>query len=154
VSDIDIVERLRDRSYHWCAGIDPMPGDCQECDERAEAADEIERLRTLNDSTLTFRELEAKVRDGSLNMRAVMGDEPSVQWVTKTLAFMMLHMLLGEDGEMPPNYRTASLSLSPGGTGETYKLALEVVRPGGKSSHDIRRDLEAQLDALRLAVTP
>ena len=43
----DLVARLRDRSWCWCDGIDPSPGDCQQCDQRAEAADEIVRLRVV-----------------------------------------------------------------------------------------------------------
>lgn len=44
----DITERLRDRSTCWCAQETPfVQRGCDSCEERREAAEEIERLRTL-----------------------------------------------------------------------------------------------------------
>lgn len=116
-----------------------------------EAVDEIERLQALLDPTLTFRDMEMKVRDGSIDLRAVMGEES--QPVFRLLAGIMLHFVLGEGGpddlEEPPNYRSGELVLKPAGGLEEIHAAIEVVKPGGKSSHQIRMELEAEVARLR-----
>lgn len=119
-----------------------------------EAAEEIERLHGLLDPTLTFRDMEMKVRDGSLDLRAVMGEES--QPVFRFLAGIMLHFVLGEGGpedlEEPPNYRSGELVLKPAGGFEEIHAAIEIVKPGGKSSHQIRVELEAEVKRLRSGI--
>lgn len=137
----DIVERLRDDHEQECGmcchtftGVHLM----------VEAADEIERLRTAVDPSLSFRDLETKVRDGSVNMRIVWGDgnEVAMRW----LAMTMWHAILGDANEEPENYRMAEFTVKPKGEFYPLRMAIEVIKPGARSSHEIRRDLEAELE--------
>lgn len=122
-----------------------------------ELAAEVERLEQVNsvvtaviDKELTFRDLEAKMRDGALNVRAVLGE--GSQPVSKFLAALMLHFLLGEGDDEPsepPNYLSGEFSLVPAGGFERITAVMEVVKPGGESSHKIRERLEAENKRLR-----
>lgn len=118
---------------------------------------EVRRLRSLNeaiaaviDKELTYRDLEVKMRDGKLDVRAVLGD--GSQPVGRFLAAMMLHWLLGEgQGEPhePPNYLSGEVKVAPAGSFESLTCAMEVIKPGGKSSHKIREELAAENERLR-----
>lgn len=111
--------------------------------------DEVERHRILLDADLTFRDLELKIRDDSVSLRGISdvdGGDAKVRW----FAALLFHMFLGDDDTEPepPNYRSFEFELSPAGGFETIRLAAEIIKPGGKSSHQIRRDLEARLAEL------
>ena len=91
------------------------------------------------------------MRDGTIDLTAVLGDgaEPAMKW----LAGVMLHVLLGEgvdDPVEPDNYRMTVLEWSyvPEGEFRPLRCTSEVIKPGGKSSHEIRRELEAKIDTL------
>lgn len=112
---------------------------------------ENERLRTLVDPEITFQELEMKIRDGNVLTKAVSGPEGGAPaW--RLVAAMLFNLLLGEDNEMPPNYRTYEFTLKPANSMEDITCIAEILAPGGKSSHDIRRDLETQLERAQSAV--
>lgn len=104
---------------------------------------EVERLRALTDADLTFRDVEAKMRDGSFDLRAVLG--PGDRPATRFLAALMLHAALGEEGEEAPNYCSTEIGLKPANGFDEIRCCLEVIKPGGRSSHEIRRELEAKL---------
>ena len=116
-------------------------------------ADEITRLRALVGPELTFSDLEVKIRDGSLSFKA-MGSPEGGSPVARIVAAMLLNLLLGEDDEMPPNYRAIEWSIKPAGSFEAIRLVGEIVRDGGKSSHEIRRDLEKQLASVGSGLSP
>lgn len=115
--------------------------------------DEVVRLRGLLDPDLSFRDLEAKVRDGSMTLSMQMADES--QPIMRFLGALMLHVILGEGDQEPvepPNYMSAELSLKPAGSFEEIRGYVEFIKPDGKSSGEIRRDLEAERGRLRLAL--
>lgn len=115
--------------------------------EVAELRAENDRLWTLADPEVTFRDLEMKIRDGSFHLRTVSGTEGGTPaW--RFVAALLFHLLLGEDNEMPPNYRGYEFSLKPANASDEITVVAEIVAPGGKSSHLIRRDLEAQVERL------
>lgn len=112
---------------------------------------EIDRLGDLLDPELTVREMEMKVRDGQVYGNLVWG-EGSNQ-VMKMFAALMLHWVLGEPNTEPDNYRVTEIqglagftemALKVAGEFRPYRVFVEVVKPGGKSSHEIRRELEAR----------
>lgn len=105
---------------------------------------EVKRSRLLLDDGLTFKELEAKIRDGALTVHAVGSDEQGAP-ALRFLAALLLHILLGENASLPPNYQAVEWSIKPAGETEPVRVCAEIVKPGGKSSHEIRRDLEARL---------
>lgn len=111
-----------------------------------EAADEIERLRVLI-TDLTYRDLEMKVRNGTIDFKSVLGEgsEVAMRW----LATMMWHAILGDANEDPENYRSAALSIKPSGELQPISAYIEVIKPGGKSSHTIRQELESEIVRLR-----
>lgn len=111
----------------------------------AQAADELERLHSICNAELTVRDLEVKIREGEVFLQAITGQE--TQYSMKLLAAIMLNFILGPDGEEPENYRMGEVSLSPAGEVGKYRCFVEVVKPWGKSSHEIRRELEARLPA-------
>lgn len=102
---------------------------------------------SLMDPDLTFRDLEARFRDGTFDLRAVLGEEGGTP-ATKFLAAIMLHAALGENGmDEPPNYCSTEFTFKPAGSVEQVRCNLEVIKPGGRSSHEIRQALEAKLRA-------
>ena len=115
-------------------------------DERiAELEAEVRRLSLMVDVDLSYKDLEMKMRDGTIDLHMVTGEEnrPAMKW----LAAMMLHAAIGE-GEFetePPNYSTVEISLTPAGQCVPIRASLEVIKPGGKTSHEIRTELEARL---------
>ena len=120
-----------------------------------EAADEIERLWEITDPELSVRELALKVSSGRVFIDIV--SDPT--YATKLLAAMMYAYLTSNGkGEMPPNYLTtdieglAEVGVSPAGEFAKYRCIIEVVKPGGRSSHEIRLDLESELK--RRSTTP
>lgn len=120
-------------------------------DDVAALLDAHDRLCVIMDAGLSYRDLEMKFRDGSFDLHAVLGEEggsPATKW----LAAIMLHAALGEDGvPEPPNYLSTvfEFGLSPAGEFGQVRAVLEVIKPGGKSSHEIRQDLEARIAALQ-----
>lgn len=130
----ELVEQLR-------AAGDPVSLD---------AAATIENLTALVDPDLTFRELEAKIRDGSFHIHVVGGEEGGSPTL-RLLAAVLLNILLGPDCEEPPNYRMVEWRIKPAGEVESWRLIGEVVKPDGSSSHEIRQRLESELSALRAA---
>lgn len=125
--------------------------------KKSELVDEVNRLRSLNevlaavvDKDLTFRDLEMKMRNGTIDVKAVLGK--GSQPVSRFLAALMLHFLLGEgpqDPQEPPNYLSGDFTVRPGGGVEEITCAMEIIKPGGKSSHKIRAELEAEVAHLR-----
>lgn len=121
--------------------------------QRALAAEaEVERLVAMLDPEVSFRDMEAEMRDGKMNLSLVLGE--GQRPATKFLAAIMLHAILGDEGgeaEEPPNYRATNLEweLKPAGEFDPLRCAIEIIKPGGKSSHEIRCDLEAELARLR-----
>lgn len=115
---------------------------------------EVSRYRTLTDKDLTFKDLELLVRDGSLELNILSPgpedgeDATTMGMAMKFLAVTMWHFLLGDDNTMPPNYRTGELHVSPAGSAAPIVLVAEVLAPGGKSSHKIRRELEQRVAEL------
>lgn len=120
--------------------------------QRAKAAEaEVDRLRDLIDPDVSFKDLEMKMRDGTMDLRMVLGD--GTQPAMKFIAMLMWHAILGEEEpepNEPPNYRATTLewAVTPAGTGQTLRCGIEVIKPGGKSSHEIRLDLEAKVARL------
>jgi hypothetical protein len=108
---------------------------------------EVLRHRTAADPNLSLRDLEMKIRDGFFDLRAVVGPEGGHP-ATKFLAAIMLNAALGEEGDEPPNYRTTEISIKPAGEFDPVRAQLEVIKPGGRSSHEIRQRLEAKLREL------
>lgn len=127
-----------------------MSGKLSKKDRRiAELEGEVHRLALMVDVDVTFRDLQMEMRDGGINLSTVFGDESRP--AMKFLAAVMLEAALGE-GEFetePPNYSACELTIKPAGGCEELHAALEVIKPGGKSSHQIRQDLEAELAALK-----
>lgn len=109
----------------------------------AERDAEIERLRGLLAPELTVKDLEIKIRDGQAILTATPGEE--TRQAMKLLAALMLNFVLGEDNEEPDNYRSAEVEVRPGGE-RPMRAYVEIIKPGGRTSHEIRRDLEAQLE--------
>lgn len=114
---------------------------------------ENERLLAIVDADATFSDLEVKIRDGSFDLRAVAGEEGG-QPAARMLAALMLNVILGDESEPvePPNYRSCELALSPAGEVGKFRAVMEVIKIGGRSSHEIRRDLEAENERLRAAL--
>lgn len=105
-------------------------------------------LEAIAGEEATFRELETKMRDGTVDLRAVWGEEgghPAARFI----AALLLNIVLGDgdEPEEPPNYRSAELSMKPAGEFQPFRAFLEVVKPDGKSSHELRREVEAERDA-------
>lgn len=111
----------------------------------AELEAQLQRCADILNPELTFRDLEAKMVDGTFDLRAVLGEES--QPAMKFLAGVMLHAAFGEGAfeSEPPNYTSCEMSLKPAGEFEPLRVFLEVVKPGGRSSHEIRQGLERQL---------
>lgn len=127
---IDITERLR-------ATGEP-------CD--VEAAGIIEGLRALVDPEFSYRDLETHIRDGTFELRAVGGKEGGDP-AMRLLCAVLLNVLLGPENEEPRNYRMVQWELTAAGTFEKWRVVAEIIKPGGKSSHEIREELEAALAA-------
>lgn len=130
------------------------------CDTADELADEILRLRALLDSDMGFKELGAKIVDGSLHVKVVPDD--ASRHNIKILAGMCWAMLLAYDGNLPANYMAADviapsldITIATGEGGDPIRLAMTVVKPYGKSPHELRRAAEKLsgrlADALRKA---
>lgn len=113
--------------------------------------DELEadsrNLEILTDEALSVGDLEMKVRDGEVTIHA-QGSTEGGSPVFRLIAALLLHMLLGEENEEPPNYRSCEWTIRPGGDFKAYRLIGEAIKPGGRSSHEIRRDLEARIERL------
>lgn len=153
----EIVERLR-----GAADYRREFGPAEGADIYVKAADEIERLRTerdeaetklsvLLDTDLTVRDLEAKIRDGVFTLRLVSGPEGG-NAIYKLVAAMLWHLLLGEDDEMPPNYRTIEFAIRPAQESDEVRCTAAVLVPGGKSPHEMRVAAEARVERLQAAL--
>lgn len=114
-------------------------------------ATEVERSRLLLHKDLTYRDLEAHIRDGKFDLHMVSNPEEdtSTSAALRFVAALWLHILLGEDNVEPPNYRSCEFSITPADTFETWRMFAEVVKPGGRSSHELRIALEAEVASLR-----
>lgn len=117
--------------------------------EGSEALDELDRLRLLADPTLSFKDMEMHIRDGRITFNGVFDQDGGAPAI-RLFAALMFHMVLGEENELPPNYREYKfeLDITPGGEFETLCLAVEVIRPGGETSHQIRQRLESRIAEL------
>jgi hypothetical protein len=117
---------------------------------RALAAEaDVERLQRnfaiLAAESMSVRDMEAKIRNNELDLRAVVGPEGGGPAV-KLIAALVMNVVFGDDDEPePPNYRGFELKVNPGGTFDEYRLWVECVKPGGKTSHEIRSEMEARL---------
>lgn len=116
---------------------------------KAELIEENKTLVTLLDKELTFRDLELKFRDGSIKLNAVLGENAGGTPQLRLLCAILLNLLLGEDNEEPPNYRSFSWEMRPAGEVEAIRLYGEIIKSGGKTSHEIRGDLEAEVERLK-----
>lgn len=113
---------------------------------KAELQAENDRLTALLDSDMTYQQLEAKFRDGTISLTATSSEDDTVTHaVLRFVAALCLNALLGEDRVEPENYRSCEFHIKTAGEFRSWRLIAEVVKPGGKSSHEIRRELEAQL---------
>lgn len=125
--------------------------------ERAKHAEsEIERIqRNLDivlDESMSASDIEMKIRSGELQMHwegAAPGGvgNPGM----RMLAAFALNVMYGREEERkePPNYSTFFVDVAPAGDLLPVRIAVECVKPGGKSSHEIRAELEAELASLR-----
>lgn len=130
-------------------------------DGLAMCAAEIETMEQnvaiLADESVTVREMEMKIRDGSLDLSSVLGPEGGSP-AMKLMCGVILNIVLGDDNEEPPNYRGFELSFGPAGERlDRYRLWVECVKPGGKTSHEIRQELErapalTEVDGVELCV--
>ncbi|HVT78425.1 MAG TPA: hypothetical protein VHD87_15415 [Acidimicrobiales bacterium] len=122
-------------------------------DELAALRAEVARLNAILEEGLSVRDLELKIRDGSIAINSIFGETAGGSPVVRFFAAMMLNLLLGEDNEEPPNYRSFCFDITPAGE-PTMRFYGEVIKPGGRSSHEIRQDLEARLAELTAAGAP
>lgn len=131
-------------------------------DEVRDLLEENRRLRAMVDADVTYKDLEVQIRDGHFHLTGIgqEGGHPA----TKFLAAIMLNAILGPDNEEPPNYQgtelfiehdrepvttEAEFGIKPAGEFRELRCWIEVVKPGGKTSHEIRQDLERQLAECR-----
>lgn len=123
-------------------------------DEIDRLRDELERLHDILDGNLTFRDLEMKIRDGTITVNTVVDTDSTAAACQRWLTAMCYHVLLGDDNDEPDNYRAwkADWSMKPGGEFDPIRLHAEVVKPGGRASHEIRLDLEQRIAAVRTIV--
>lgn len=116
---------------------------------RALAAEEdLERVERnfaiLADESLSVRDLEVKIRNNELDLRAVLGPEGGGPAI-KMIAALVMNIVFGDDDEPePPNYRGFELRMKPGGAFDEYRIWVECIKPGGKSSHELRAEMEAR----------
>lgn len=115
--------------------------------EASDALAGIDRFNDLMSADIGFRDIEMKMRDGTMNLNTISSqDDLTSRAVFKFLAAMMYHALLGEDAQEPPNYRSGHVRIKPAGAFEEIECAMEVRLTGGRnSSHDIRLELETAL---------
>lgn len=112
---------------------------------------DVENQQKIIDPFATVKDLEMKIRDGQIHLH-VTGSEEGGSPGMRLLCALVLGGLLGEENEMPPNYRCTEWKFKPGDSFEEYRIVAEFIGPGGKSSHEIRRELEAEKEALDRAV--
>lgn len=122
------------------AGDDPIGA------EARDALDEIDRHRQLSNQSLTYRDIESRIRDGRFNMRAVGGTEGGSPAI-KMLAAGILNAFYG-DGTPPTNYRVYEWQFTPAGTFENVRVVAEMVANKGRSSHELRCELIRLTDAI------
>lgn len=111
---------------------------------------EVARSRILLDPDMSFRDLEMHMRDGTINIKTVFSDESRP--ATRFLAALLFHIILGDhndDAVEPENYMSVEMAFTPREEWRPIRCSMEVVKPGGKSSHEIRRELEAELATFR-----
>ena len=113
---------------------------------------ELLNLRAIMDESLTFQDLEMSVRKGQVTLNAVLGPKGGSPHM-KILAAVVLGVILGDGDEPaePSNYRGFEFTLTPAGCNQELRVYVECIKPGGQSSVEIRKDLEAQLAELRPA---
>lgn len=124
----------------------------QTSQEAQAALDEIDRLRALMDPEVTCRDLEMKMRDGRIDLRLISDphENRTAHAAAKFLAALMLRFLYDDDAaNPPPNYRSGHIRIKPAGHFDEYECAIEVRMPRGRSSHDIRVDLEDRIARAR-----
>lgn len=112
---------------------------------------ENERLTTLVDDSMSFRDLELKMRDGTLDLKVAFGKQGDTgsSITMRWLGAIMWNAILGDDNEEPPNYRSGRMELRLAGETDPLRAYIEIVKPGGKSSHEIRQELEAEVERLK-----
>lgn len=118
----------------------------------AELADADKRLDMLTQDGVTVEEFEMQMRNGVFTAILTAGGEgSSTRGALRLLGGAMLHVLMGDQNTMPPNYQTAEMTLKLAGAHEPLRLSLTVIKPGGKSPHAMRETAEAELAAIRKA---
>lgn len=136
-------------------------------DTPSDVLEELRRKAGLFDlltaETATFDEMEAHVRKTggvssfTASTLASHEESPSGAAATRMLAYLMIETLLDNDGDLPPNYLSTPLefyaSVKPGGEFREVRASIEVVRPGRKSSHEIREILTARLEEAGLSAS-
>jgi hypothetical protein len=145
-ADLDTLSALR-REVAMLR--DANEGRADEIDGLTAEVSALQRCADILDPEVTFRDLEAKVKDGKFDLWMGLGDESKP--AMKFLAAVMLHAALGEGAfeTEPPNYTACEMSIKPAGEFEPLRAYLEVIKPGGQTSHEIRRGLERQLEAIK-----
>lgn len=126
------------------AGEDPIGT------ETRDALDEIDRHRQLADQSLTYRDIETRMRDGRFKMRALGGLEGGSPAV-KMLAAGILNAFYG-DGKPPTNYQCLEWQITPAGGFDNVRVVAEFIANKGRSSHELRCELIRLADALVAAV--
>lgn len=109
------------------------------------------KLSVLLDAELTVRDLEMKIRDGVFTVHLVSGPEGGNP-IYKLVAAMLWHLLLGEEDEMPPNYRTIEFGLRPAQERDEIRCTAAVLVPGAKSPHEMRMVAEARVESMETAI--
>lgn len=112
---------------------------------------DVENQQKIIDPFATVQDLEMKIRDGQIHLHVV-GSEEGGSPGMRLLCALVLTGLLGEENEMPPNYRYTEWKFKPGNGFEEYRIVAEFIGPGGKSSHEIREELEKDREQLKEAV--
>lgn len=112
----------------------------------AELEADVGRLGELLDPTTTLQDIEMKIHRGEAlaTMRIGHGDGHATPGI-RLLAAIALNALMGPERVEPENYRAWHLEITPAGTFQPWRISFEVVKPGGRTSHEIRQELEAKL---------
>lgn len=122
------------------------PTKAQLLERIAELEADVDRLGELLDPTTTIEDIEMKIHRGEAlaTMRIGHGDGHATPGI-RLLAAIAMNALLGPERVEPENYRAWHLDITPAGTFKPWRISFEVVKPGARTSHEIRQELEAKL---------
>jgi hypothetical protein len=108
-----------------------------------------EALVMLFEGKPTYKDLELSIKNGTLDIRAVVDPDGDQGGANRVLVALLLNFLLGDDGEYPPNYLSWEGEITLAESCQKVRFCIEVIKPGGRSSHQIRQDLEAAIVELQ-----